>query len=52
VGGQNVEIQPRAHVCKILEIADADAVGHSCPKLPDKDELKRIALAHDFSSAE
>jgi len=29
VGGKNVEIQPRARVCKILEIADADDVGHS-----------------------
>jgi hypothetical protein len=32
VGGKNVEIQPRAGVCKILEIADADDVEH--PQLP------------------
>jgi hypothetical protein len=29
VGGKNGEIQPRTRVCKILEIADADDVGHS-----------------------
>jgi hypothetical protein len=29
VGGKNVEIQPSARVCKILEIADADDLGRS-----------------------
>jgi hypothetical protein len=28
VGGKKGEIQSRARVCKILEIADADGIGH------------------------
>src|SRR5580704_4045258 len=44
VGGKYVEIQPRARVCKVLEIADTDDVGHSLPSCPTRAAVRPLDI--------